>query len=208
VSSPNTPNLRQLQDRAALDEILAALCEINAKRAQRRPILVKVAPDLSFSALDEILELVGPRSLAGIVATNTTIARPETNDAACRRAYAESGGLSGAPLRERATEVIRHLARATGGRLPIVGVGGIFSVADAVEKLEAGATLVQVYSALVFEGPGLVGELVKGIARWDRERRARASCRARVTARLRRPGSGRAPGTLARPRSRSAARRS
>lgn len=173
VSSPNTPNLRQLQDRAALDEILSALSEINAKRPQPRPILVKVAPDLSFDALDEILELVGPRSLAGIVATNTTIARPDSNDARCRAVYAETGGLSGAPLRSRANEVIAHLAKRTAGKLPIVGVGGVFSAADAIEKLEAGATLVQVYTGLVYEGPGLVGEIVRGMAAWERAASAR-----------------------------------
>lgn len=168
VSSPNTPNLRQLQDRAALDEILAALSEINQRREQKRPILVKVAPDLSFDALDEILELVRPRSLAGIVATNTTIARPQSGDAQCRTVYQESGGLSGAPLEARATEVIRHLSKQTKGKLPIIGVGGISSPRGALEKLEAGATLLQIYSALVYEGPGLIGEIVRGIANWRR----------------------------------------
>ncbi len=168
VSSPNTPNLRQLQDKAALDEILAALQQVNAEQAksgQPKPILVKVAPDLSFDALDEILALAGPRKLAGLVATNTTLARPETTDARCRRTYAETGGLSGRPLRARSTEVIRHLHRQTRGTLPIIGVGGISSAADAWEKITAGASLVQVYSGLVFEGPSLVAEIVQGL-RW------------------------------------------
>ena len=168
VSSPNTPNLRQLQDKAALDDILAALQQVNAKQAksdQPKPILVKVAPDLTFEALDEIVELVGPRRLAGLVATNTTTARPATADAQCRRTYTEAGGLSGRPLRERSTEVIRHLFRQTGGQVPILGVGGITSAADAWEKITAGASLVQVYSGLVFEGPGLVAEIVQGL-RW------------------------------------------
>ena len=168
VSSPNTPNLRQLQDRAALDEILAALQQVNAKQAKSgrsKPILVKVAPDLSFEALDEILALAGPRQLAGLVATNTTIARPGSADARCRRTYAETGGLSGRPLRARSTEVIRHLHRQTRGALPIIGVGGISSAADAWEKITAGATLVQIYSGLVFEGPGLVAEIVRSL-RW------------------------------------------
>ena len=161
VSSPNTPNLRQLQDKAALDEILAALQAVNALPA--KPILVKVAPDLTFAALDEILELVSPRQIAGIVATNTTISRPETRDAAARRAYDEAGGLSGRPLRARSTEVIRHLYRQTRGALPIIGVGGIFSADDAWEKIRAGASLVQVYTGLVYEGPGFVGELARGL---------------------------------------------
>lgn len=184
VSSPNTPNLRQLQDKAALDEILAALQDVNRECSLRsatndspsrtthhaprtafvpKPILVKVAPDLSFEALDEILELAGPRQLAGIVATNTTIARPLASDAELQRVYAETGGLSGKPLRSRSTEVIRHLHRQTRGRLAIIGVGGIFNAADAWEKIAAGATLIQVYTGLVYEGPAMVREIVAGL---------------------------------------------
>lgn len=174
VSSPNTPNLRQLQDKAALDEILAALQQVNSKQAKSakgqkpKPILVKVAPDLTFEALDEILGLVGPRQLAGIVATNTTIARPETRDARAQKTYAETGGLSGRPLRTRSTEVIRHLFQQSKGAVPIIGVGGISSAADAWEKVTAGAALVQVYSGLVYEGPGLVRDIVAGL-RWRLE---------------------------------------
>ena len=192
VSSPNTPNLRQLQDKAALDEILAALQQVNREcsvisnqysvdgatgdhaahltpRASRpvpslKPILVKVAPDLSFEALDEILELAGPRQLAGVVATNTTIARPPANDAESQHVYAETGGLSGKPLRARSTEVIRHLHRQTRGRLPIIGVGGIFTAADAWEKITAGASLIQVYTGLVYEGPAITRDIVTGLA--------------------------------------------
>ena len=168
VSSPNTPNLRQLQDKAALDEILAALQQVQSPEDGRRtadpkPILVKVAPDLTFEALDEILELVGPRNIAGIVATNTTIARPKTNDPTVQKVYAETGGLSGRPLRARSTEVIRYLYRQTRGKLPIIGVGGIFNAADAWEKISAGASLVQVYTGLVYEGPGLPKAIVKGL---------------------------------------------
>ena len=176
VSSPNTPNLRQLQDKAALDEILAALQQVNAAMARKhsptqispKPVLVKVAPDLAFEALDEILELVGPRQLAGIVATNTTIARPQTNDARIKQTYAETGGLSGRPLRARSTEVIRHLFRQSKGTVSIIGVGGISSAADAWEKITAGASLVQVYSGLVYEGPSVVREIVDGL-RWRLE---------------------------------------
>ena len=170
VSSPNTPNLRQLQDRTALDEILAALQEVNEKQAAAsgsgpKPILVKVAPDLGFAALDEILELTGPRQVAGIVATNTTITRPESHDDRMRRIYAEAGGLSGAPLRARSTEVIRHLYRQSKGHLPIVGVGGIFNGQHAWEKIAAGASLIQVYTGLVYEGPGMVAAIVRGLHR-------------------------------------------
>jgi dihydroorotate dehydrogenase len=165
VSSPNTPNLRQLQDKSALDEILAALQEVQGSTTTpaTKPILVKVAPDLAFEALDEILELVIPRNVAGIVATNTTIVRPATSEPRLQAVYAETGGLSGKPLRTRSTEVIRHLYRQTKGALPIVGVGGIFTAADAWEKIVAGATLVQLYTGLVYEGPGVVGDIVRGL---------------------------------------------
>src|SRR5262249_37340704 len=124
------------------------------------PILVKVAPDLSFSALDEILELTGPRNLAGIVATNTTIARPVSSQ---NPVYSEVGGLSGKPLAERSTEVIRHLYLQTNGKLPIIGVGGIFNAQDAWTKITAGASLVQVYTGLVYEGPKIAVEITEGL---------------------------------------------
>ena len=183
VSSPNTPNLRQLQDKAALDEILSALQEVNQESATRsvvsrqlsvaadhgprttdnKPILVKVAPDLSFEALDEIGELVGPRRIAGIVATNTTVTRPATSDPGLKQIYAEAGGLSGRPLRARSTEIIRHLYHRAKGALPIIGVGGIFNADDAWEKITAGASLVQLYTGLVYEGPRVTKEIVTGL---------------------------------------------
>lgn len=163
VSSPNTPNLRQLQDKAALDEILAALNEVQT--SSRKPILVKISPDLSFEALDQILDLVAPRQIAGIIATNTTITRPETSYPKSQRVYGEAGGLSGRPLRQRSTEVIRHLYRQTSGKLPLIGVGGIFDAADAWEKIAAGASLLQVYTGLVYEGPGIARAIVTGLRR-------------------------------------------
>ena len=163
VSSPNTPNLRQLQDEAALDEILAALQELNF--ASPKPLLVKIAPDLSFEALDEILELAAKRNLAGIVATNTTITRPPAAGVQLQRIYSETGGLSGRPLRARSTEIIRHIHQQTRGRLPIIGVGGVFSAEDAWEKITAGASLVQIYTGLVYEGPALVKHIVRGLAK-------------------------------------------
>jgi dihydroorotate dehydrogenase len=160
VSSPNTPNLRKLQDKTALDEIFAVL---QLQNTTRKPVLVKVAPDLTFEALDEILELVAPRNIAGIVATNTTITRPQTNQPAVQKIYAETGGLSGKPLRARSTEIIRFLYSRTNGSVPIIGVGGIFSADDAWEKITAGASLVQCYTGLVYEGPGLAKKIVAGL---------------------------------------------
>lgn len=174
VSSPNTPNLRQLQDKAALNDILMAIQDVQKEsrstyhsspitRHTHKPILVKVAPDLSFEALDEILELVAPRNIAGIVATNTTILRPTTGDAACRKVYTETGGLSGKPLRTRSNEIIRHIYKQSRGSVPIIGVGGIFDADDALAKIMSGATLVQVYTGLVYEGAGIAKTIVKGL---------------------------------------------
>lgn len=169
VSSPNTPNLRNLQDKAALDEILGALQSVQhatsgaGSSRERKPILVKVAPDLSFEAIDEILEVVESRQIAGIVATNTTISRPESKEESLREIYAEAGGLSGRPLSARSTEVIRHIHRQSGGAVPIIGVGGIFNADDAWEKLTAGASLIQLYTGLVYEGPTVVKAIVEGV---------------------------------------------
>jgi dihydroorotate dehydrogenase len=166
VSSPNTPNLRELQDREALDQILATVQAENQKQAgsgKLKPMLVKVAPDLTFSAIDEVLEVAQKHRLAGIVATNTTIERPTSTDEFCQKTYAQTGGLSGAPLRQRSTEIIRHIHQQTNGRLPIIGVGGIFNADHAWEKIEAGATLIQCYTALVYEGPSLARNITRGL---------------------------------------------
>jgi dihydroorotate dehydrogenase len=166
VSSPNTPDLRRLQDKAALDEILSALHDVqneSPRQSAPTPVLVKVAPDLSNDALDDILGLARKRHLAGIVATNTTVIRPAAVDPGVKRIYDETGGLSGRPLRSRSTEVIRHLFRQTRGSLPIIGVGGIFDADDAWEKITAGASLVQLYTSLVYEGPGVVRAIVTGL---------------------------------------------
>jgi dihydroorotate dehydrogenase len=167
VSSPNTPNLRELQDRDALDQVLAAAQSENRKQAaslRPKPLLVKIAPDLTFSAIDELLEVAAKHQLAGIVATNTTIERPAGSDEQCRKTYSETGGLSGAPLRQRSTEIIRYIFNRTEGRLPIVGVGGIFNAEHAWEKIRAGASLVQCYTGLVYEGPSIARNIVSGLA--------------------------------------------
>jgi dihydroorotate dehydrogenase len=166
VSSPNTPNLRKLQDKSALDEILAAVQEKNRiqnSKFQNLPILVKIAPDLSFEALDEILELVQSRKISGIVASNTTIGRPETRNHHLQKIYSETGGLSGRPLRQRSNELIRRIYKQTHGALPIIGVGGIFDADDALAKIFSGASLVQIYTGLVYEGPGVVKRIVAGL---------------------------------------------
>jgi dihydroorotate dehydrogenase len=162
VSSPNTPGLRQLQDKSALDEILAAIQEKQNKNS-RKPILVKIAPDLSFEAIDEILELAKARNISGIVATNTTISRPQTNNSHLQKIYSETGGLSGKPLRACSTEIIRHIFKQTRGHLPVVGVGGIFNADDAWEKITAGASLIQIYTGLIYEGPGLAKKIAGGL---------------------------------------------
>ena len=153
VSSPNTPGLRQLQDEARLRELLAAVTAANRERAtarsgKRLPILLKIAPDLTFRQIDAVLGVIAEYGLDGIIATNTTLARPGVF-----ASVKESGGLSGAPLRQRSTQIIAYIARATEGRLPIIGVGGITTTEGAGEKLDAGATLVQVYTGLVYRGP-------------------------------------------------------
>jgi dihydroorotate dehydrogenase len=160
VSSPNTPDLRALQEKEPLQQLLQHLQHLNAQKNKPKPILLKIAPDLNFSQLDDILEIVEKTKLAGIVATNTTLAReplPQTSPETV--AEIGNGGLSGAPLRARATQVIRYLRQHGQPDLFIMGVGGISSSADAQEKLQAGANLIQVYSGLVFEGPSLVKKI-------------------------------------------------
>jgi dihydroorotate dehydrogenase len=126
-------------------------------------VLIKVAPDLSLEALDEIVELALARKIDGIVATNTTVARPTPLCPQSQLVYNQMGGLSGLPLKARSTEVIRHIFRQSGGKLPVVGVGGIFTAADAWEKITAGASLVQIYTGLVYEGPGIARNVVSGL---------------------------------------------
>jgi dihydroorotate dehydrogenase len=155
VSSPNTPGLRALQGKAPLAALIARTHSalVEACGANPPPLLLKIAPDLTSQDLADIAEVALESRLAGLIATNTTIARPSGLDA---RHASEAGGLSGRPLFEPSTGVLRELYRLTQGRLPIIGVGGVASGADAYAKIRAGATLVQLYSALVFEGPGLV----------------------------------------------------
>ena len=156
VSSPNTPNLRQLQEKKPLIELLQQVQARNQARPVPRPLLLKIAPDLTDAQLDDILEIARETQLSGLVATNTTISRENLTTESGYVASLGAGGLSGRPLRVRATEVIRYLHRKSDGGLPIIGSGGIHSAADALEKLAAGATLVQLYTGFIYEGPALV----------------------------------------------------
>ncbi len=155
VSSPNTPNLRDLQEKAPLLALLKTLQERNQSYASPKPILLKIAPDLSESQLKEIVEIIDEAKIAGIIATNTTISREGLRS----QDRAESGGLSGAPLTKRSLEVVRFLAKESDGRFPIIGVGGIMTAKDALNQLDAGASLVQLYSGFIYEGPQLIEEI-------------------------------------------------
>ena len=163
VSSPNTPNLRALQDKEPLLALLSRVQELNQAKASPKPLLLKIAPDLTDGQLDDILDIWRITGIDGIIATNTTISRAALKTTADSITRIGNGGLSGAPLRRRATEVIRYLHRGSKGRLKIIGVGGITSPADALEKLDAGATLIQIYSGLVYAGPGLVRDVNRAI---------------------------------------------
>ena len=163
VSSPNTPGLRELQDKKPLISLLQQVQARNLARPQPRPLLLKIAPDLTDAQLDDILEIARETQLSGLVATNTTISRAGLSTPAGQVAGYGAGGLSGRPLRARATEVVAYLHRHSQGGLPIIGAGGIHSAADALEKLAAGATLVQLYTGFVYEGPALIKQINQAI---------------------------------------------
>ena len=168
VSSPNTPGLRNLQESKNLESVIVKCCEINKECSEgdgdaKKPLLVKIAPELDDGFLEDIVKLVKKHKLSGIVATNTTIDRPETANTSSEKIYKEAGGLSGAPLKDKSTEMIRKIYRLTKGKIPIIGVGGIFTAEDAWNKITAGASIVQLYTGLVFEGPGIAKSIVKGL---------------------------------------------
>ncbi len=163
VSSPNTPNLRDLQEKEPLTRLLSLLQNLNNSKANPKPILLKIAPDLTDGQLDDIVDIVRETKISGVIATNTTISRADLNTPQSEISEIGMGGLSGQPVKERSTEVIRYLHQKSNGQLKIIGVGGIGSAADALEKLAAGASLVQVYSGLVYEGPGLVKRINEAI---------------------------------------------
>jgi dihydroorotate dehydrogenase len=161
VSSPNTPNLRALQEKEPLKELLSSLQTVNLSKPAPKPILLKIAPDLTNSQLDDVVEIVTETGIAGIIATNTTISRNGLVTDQQKVEQIGAGGLSGKILKSRSTEVIRYLHEKTGGSIPIIGVGGISTAADAKEKLDAGASLVQVYSGFIYEGPAIVKNILK-----------------------------------------------
>ena len=159
VSSPNTPNLRALQDKEPLTELLNTLKTENSKKEQPKPILLKIAPDLTDEQLMDIIDIVAETKIDGVIATNTTISREGLNS----DNKSEVGGLSGKPLTHRSTEVIRFLAEKSNKAFPIIGVGGIHSAKDALEKIDAGADLVQLYTGFIYEGPKLIKQINKAL---------------------------------------------
>jgi dihydroorotate dehydrogenase len=163
VSSPNTPGLRDLQEKAPLTALLNSLQELNNKKDIRKPILLKIAPDLTNEQLNDIIDIVADTKIDGVIATNTTIDRSGLKTDKNKVDAIGNGGLSGKPVGLRSTEVIKYLADKSNRAFPIIGVGGIHSAEDALEKLDAGATLLQVYTGFIYEGPSLVKRINKAI---------------------------------------------
>ncbi len=163
VSSPNTPNLRALQEKEPLTALLRALQAANTAKEQRKPILLKIAPDLTNEQLDDIIEIIKEVNLDGVIASNTTISRDDLKSSNALVDSIGPGGLSGKPVKNRSTDVIRYLAEKSNKAFPIIGVGGIHSAEDALEKIEAGADLIQLYTGFIYEGPGLIKKINKAI---------------------------------------------
>jgi dihydroorotate dehydrogenase len=163
VSSPNTPNLRALQEKEPLKELLRAIQNKNNAKKFPKPVLLKIAPDLTEGQLDDIIEIVQETKLNGVVATNTTIDRSGLVTPKDLIDRIGAGGLSGKPLKDKSTEIIRYLVHKSGNSFPVIGVGGIHSVEDAIEKLNAGASLIQLYTGFIYEGPALIKEINKAI---------------------------------------------
>jgi len=163
VSSPNTPGLRSLQDPEALTIIFEALQKLNNAQPAQKPLFVKIAPDMELSAVGEIAELALKHKLSGIIATNTTISRADLRTSDAKIKSIGNGGLSGQPVKERATEVIAHIKQVAGDKLAIIGVGGIQTGADAAEKMKAGADLVQVYTGFIYAGPWITKDVCRAI---------------------------------------------
>jgi dihydroorotate dehydrogenase len=168
VSSPNTPNLRALQEKGPLMELLSTLQQKNEAKPKAKPILLKIAPDLTNEQLDEIIEIVQETKIAGLIATNTTISREGLQTPSAEVEALGAGGISGKPLTVRSTEVIRYIHDQSKGTIPMIAVGGIHSAKDALDKLDAGATLVQLYSGFIYEGPGLIKEINQALIKKSR----------------------------------------
>jgi dihydroorotate dehydrogenase len=163
VSSPNTPNLRDLQEKRPLTDLLLQLQHRNNTKTPPKPILLKIAPDLTYTQLDDIIDIVKITGIAGVIATNTTISRSGLSTAVEKVKAMGNGGLSGKPLNKRSTEVIRYLKTKSRNTFPVIGVGGIHNAEDALEKLDAGADLLQLYTGFIYEGPGLISAINKKI---------------------------------------------
>lgn len=163
VSSPNTPGLRELQEKEPLRQLLSGIKNLSTTSDKPKPVLLKIAPDLTEQQLEDIVDILKSTGTDGVIATNTTISRTDLNTSSEKISAIGAGGLSGAPLKDKSTEVIRWLRNKLGPTYPIIGVGGILSAADAREKLNAGATLIQLYTGFIYEGPGLVKKILKSI---------------------------------------------
>ena len=163
VSSPNTPGLRDLQEKEPLTALLRELQKKNLEKFTPKPIFLKIAPDLTLSQLDDIIDIVKETRIAGVIATNTTISREGLKASEEEIKKIGAGGLSGAPLTHRATEVIRYICEKSGNAFPVIGVGGIISPQDALEKRNAGASLVQLYTGFIYEGPALASKICKAL---------------------------------------------
>lgn len=165
VSSPNTPGLRELQEKAPLMKLLQNIKALSLKKPAVKPVLLKIAPDLTSDQLDDIIEILKTTGIDGVLATNTTLSREGLETAHSDLAQIGQGGLSGKPLAKRSTEIIRYLRSKLGKDFPIIGAGGIMSPADAIEKLQAGADLIQIYTGFIYEGPGLIKRINKEIVK-------------------------------------------
>ena len=163
VSCPNITDLHKLQDKDSLSGLLTVLVEERSRQSVYKPILLKISPDLSFEQIDDTLEIINNVKLDGIVATNTTTSREGLKTSAKKLQSIANGGLSGAPLTKRSLEIVRYISQKTEGKLPIIGVGGIMNEQDAINMLDAGASLIQVYSGFIYEGPGFVKRINKKI---------------------------------------------
>jgi len=163
VSSPNTPGLRELQEKEPLRRLLSHIKQLSLQKPVPKPVLLKIAPDLAPEQLDDVIAILKETGIDGVIATNTTISRENLRTDANVISTLGAGGLSGKPLRERSSEVIRYLRNALGDHFPIIGVGGIMSADDAIQKLNAGADLIQLYTGFIYEGPGIVKSINKAI---------------------------------------------
>lgn len=161
VSSPNTPGLRELQEKEPLTKLLKALVEKNNKKEQSKPILLKIAPDLTIPQVDDIIDIISITSIDGLIVSNTTIDRSSLKTSSEKVRSIGAGGLSGKPVKSKSTELIQYIHDHSKGKIPIIGVGGIHSPEDALEKIKAGASLVQIYTGFIYEGPGLVKRINK-----------------------------------------------